>query len=125
MNNSIFSSFPYLIFTLVRLLKEIFTCSLILASKNNSSWGVIFSTTTARVFQGTSFVSASSSDQVYVIDSNEGIININFSNGGNTIYFNKITGEPNATGTVMITSSNNTEDRRTIIVYQTGVVDIQ
>ncbi len=96
-----------------------------LASKNNSSFGVIFSTSTARVFQGTTFVAASSSDQVYNIDSNESIININFSGGGNTIYFNKISGEPNATGTITITSSNNSLDRQTVVIYQTGIVDIQ
>ena len=96
-----------------------------LASKNNSSFGVIFSTSTARVFQGTSFVSASTSDQVYTIDSNQSIININFSGGGNTIYFNKITGEPNATGTITITSASNNLDRRTVVIYKTGIVDIQ
>lgn len=96
-----------------------------LASKNNSSFGVIFSTSTARVYQGTNFVAASSSDQVYEIDSTDSIININFSGGGNTIYFNKITGEPNATGTIMITSKSNTDDRRTVVIYQTGIVDIQ
>ena len=96
-----------------------------LASKNNSSFGVIFSTSSARVFQGTTFVAASSSDQIYTIDSNESIINISFSGGGNTIYFNKITGEPNATGTITITSASNNLDRRTVVVYKTGIVDIQ
>ena len=96
-----------------------------LASKNNSSFGVYFSSTSARVFQGTTFISASSSDQVYVIDSNQSIININFSGGGSTIYFNKITGEPNATGTIVITSKNNNEDQRTVVIHQTGIVDIQ
>lgn len=96
-----------------------------LASKNNSSFGVIFSTSTVRVFQGTTFVSASSSDQVYEVDNNQSIINISFSGGGNTIFFNKITGEPNKTGTVTVTSKSNTNDRRTVVIYQTGVVDIQ
>ena len=96
-----------------------------LASKNNSSFGVIFSTTTARVFQGTTFVSASSSDQVMTLDTKESLININFSNGGNTIYFNKISGEPNATGTITVTAVANDLDRRTIVIYQTGVVDIR
>lgn len=96
-----------------------------LASKNNSSLGVIFSTSTVRVFQGTTFVSASSSDQVYEVDNNQSIINISFSGGGNTIFFNKITGEPNKTGTVTVTSKSNTDDRRTVVIYQTGVVDIQ
>lgn len=96
-----------------------------LASKNNSSFGVIFSTSTVRVFQGTTFVSASSSDQVYEVDNNQSIINISFSGGGNTIFFNKITGEPNKTGTVTVTSKSNTDDRRTVVIYQTGVVDIQ
>lgn len=96
-----------------------------LASKNNSSFGVIFSSSTARVYQGTTFVTASSSDQVYVLDINESIININLGNGGSSIYFNKITGEPNATGTIVVTSKSNTDDRRTVIIYQTGIVDIQ
>jgi len=96
-----------------------------LASKNNSSFGVYFSSTSARVFQGTTFVSASSSDQIYTIDPNQSIININFAGGGSTIYFNKITGEPNATGTIMISSKSNTDDRRTVVIYQTGIVDIQ
>ncbi len=96
-----------------------------LASKNNSSFGVVFSSSTARVFQGTTFVSASSSDQVLQLDTSNNIINILLSNGSNTLYFNKITGEPNATGTIMITAINNNLDRRTIIIYTTGVVDIQ
>ncbi|MEI8061878.1 MAG: prepilin-type N-terminal cleavage/methylation domain-containing protein [bacterium] len=96
-----------------------------LASKNNSSFGVIFSTTTARVFQGTAFVSASSSDQVLTLDSKDSIININFTGGGSTIYFNKITGEPNATGTITVTATSNNLDQRTIVIYQTGIVDIQ
>ncbi len=96
-----------------------------LASKNNSAFGVLFSTTSVRVFQGTSFVSASSSDQVYVIDSNESIININFANNSNTIYFNKITGEPSATGTITVTSTKNSLDQQKVVIYQTGIVDIQ
>lgn len=96
-----------------------------LASKNNSSFGVIFSTSTARVYQGTNFISASSSDLVMTINPTESIININFTGGGNSIYFNKITGEPNATGTITVTSTNNNLDRRTVVIYQTGVVDIQ
>jgi prepilin-type N-terminal cleavage/methylation domain-containing protein len=96
-----------------------------LASKNNSSFGVYFSSTTARVYQGTTFVSASTSDQIYTLDTNQSIININFSGGGSSIYFNKITGEPNATGTIMITSKNNADDRRTVVIYKTGIVDIQ
>ncbi len=49
-----------------------------LASKNNSSFGVYFSSTSARVYQGTTFVSASTSDQIYTLDTNQSIININF-----------------------------------------------
>jgi prepilin-type N-terminal cleavage/methylation domain-containing protein len=96
-----------------------------LASKNNSSFGVVFSTSTARVFQGTTFVSASSSDQVMYLDTGNNIINITLAGGGNTIYFNKITGEPNATGTITITAVSNNLDRRVIVIYGTGVVDIQ
>lgn len=96
-----------------------------LASKNNSSFGVVFSSSTARVFQGTTFVSASSSDQVMNLDTGNNIINITLSNGSNTLYFNKISGEPNATGTITVTSVNNSLDRRTVVIYTTGVVDIQ
>ncbi len=96
-----------------------------LASKNNSSFGVVFSSSTARVFQGTTFISASSSDQVLNLDTGNNIINITLSNGSNTLYFNKISGEPNATGTITITAVNNSLDRRTVVIYTTGVVDIQ
>lgn len=85
--------------------------------------GIKFQTNTVTVFK-TSTYSVANTESTYAIPSKSKISSINLTGGATSIYFDKLTGVPSATGTITMMLYDNTNPR-TITIYGTGVVDIQ
>ena len=94
-----------------------------LSSKNTSQFGVHFATTSVTLFQGTVYAS-SPSTTVYNLSSKVMMASSSIASLANDIYFQKISGEPNATATITfnLVGSNNT---KSVIIYATGLSEIQ
>lgn len=92
-------------------------------SNDFSEYGVRFASTSISIFQGTTFSTASTT-MVYNLSSRVNIFNIALSNGINDLYFNKLTGKPNATGTITFKSVSGSTTK-SLIIYSTGLSEIQ
>lgn len=90
-----------------------------LASIDSSTYGVHFDTNAVIIFKGTSY--PSDSDEMVSITHPASISNINLSGGGSDVYFQRLTGEPNKTGTVTISISGAS---KTITIGATGIISV-
>lgn len=90
-------------------------------SVNSSSHGVGFGNGYIRVFEGTELTSSNISES-YDLKGGSHISSINLSNGTSSLYFNKLTGSPSATGDIVMSSR---DESKTIVIYATGIAEIQ
>ena len=90
--------------------------SLSLNRKNDSSYGVAFSSSTVTVFSGNTHVSGNDISK-YDLGS---ILNLSLSSHGSELNFSKLTNLPNATGTITL---NKNSYSKVITIYGTGVVE--
>lgn len=91
-------------------------------SLNFEEQGVQFSSSTVRIYYGID-PEANSTSTTYTLSSSNVIQNVNLSNNLSSFYFYKLSGEPSATGTLTIRNSDGQE--KTIIIYGTGISDVQ
>lgn len=84
--------------------------------------GVSFASSTVTVFYGTNPQTAPTST-VYTLSPRETIWNVAFSNSQSYLYFNKLTGKPNTTGTLKVKHASGVE--KVITIYATGFVEVQ
>jgi prepilin-type N-terminal cleavage/methylation domain-containing protein len=91
-------------------------------SKNSSQYGVHLATTSATLFSGTTYSSASSSNQIYSLGTTISISSISVG-GGSDVIFNRITGTTNNSGTVTLSSTKLSGVTKVITIYKTGVVE--
>lgn len=94
-------------------------------SKDNSQFGVRFASSSVTLFQGTTFVAGSSTNQVFNFSPKVEIFSISLSGGSQNTTFEKITGKSSATGTVRFRLKTNQSASTTVVVYKTGLVEIQ
>jgi len=73
-----------------------------LASLNSSSYGVHFETNRVIIFSGTAFSSDEVTNQVVDLISSATITNINLNNSATDLYFNRLSGLPNTSGTITV-----------------------
>jgi prepilin-type N-terminal cleavage/methylation domain-containing protein len=99
--------------------------ALTIGGERNLNYGVHFASTTATQFQGKSFVNGSSTNLVQVFNNRTYMDSINLSGGAVDVYFNKISGTPNATGTIIFKSTGITNKQKLINIYGTGLVEVQ
>lgn len=99
-------------------------------SVGNVEHGVHFASSSVSVFTGTTY-SSGAETSVYVLNPRVLITSVSLSSGASSLYFNKITGEPSATGTITLslsddagTSSSSSTTKR-IMIYGTGLAEIQ
>lgn len=95
-----------------------------IASKNSSSYGVHFATSTITLFTGDSYVQNNASNQVYSINSVDAIVTISLYGGGSDVVFRRLTGETSQSGSVTV-SSVSTSQTKTVTIYGTGLVESQ
>lgn len=94
-------------------------------SKDNSQFGVRFSSSSVILFQGLTYVAGSSTNTVFTFSPKVEISSINLSGGVQNIIFEKITGKSSATGTVNFRLKSNQNSSTTVVVYKTGLVETQ
>ncbi len=92
-------------------------------SYNFSEYGVRVSSTSLSVFQGKTY-SPASTTLTFNLSSKVIVSTLSLSNGSTEFYFNKVTGKPNATGTITF-KLNSSTTTKSIIINSTGLPEIQ
>lgn len=93
-------------------------------SKQASQYGVYFASSSAVLFKGLSYISTSSSNQIYNLNSRVSISSLNFvGSSSNQVVFDRLTGYANASGTISISLQNSTSSDKIIRIYKTGTIE--
>lgn len=92
-----------------------------LASLDSSEYGVHFAQNSFTYFKGRNYGDGLAGNEVINIQLPAKISNILLSGGATSIYFNRLSGMPNVSGTVIITNGDFT---KTITISATGMVNI-
>ncbi len=92
-----------------------------LSSVNNSSFGVRFTASSSALFEGTTYSQAGTLF-TFPFSSN---VTTSLTGGVTQVYFERLTGEPSATGTITFQSNAGTTTPQTIIIRATGLAEIQ
>ena len=92
-----------------------------LASLNSSSYGVHFQSDKVIIFKGTAFSDSDLNNEIINIISPATISNIMLTEGSENIYFNRLSGVPSVTGSIVISSTNFT---KTITISAVGAVSV-
>lgn len=95
-----------------------------ISSKNLSAYGVHFDSTSIVLFIGPTFDPSSITNQVITLNSTDTILSVTLNGGGNDVIFNRISGETDHTGTVVVSSPGLLKSK-TVTIYNTGVVESQ
>jgi hypothetical protein len=75
------------------------------------------------VFKSSTF-STSNSIEFYDVPTKTIISDIHLTGSATTVYFDKLTGVPSATGTITLSQANGSQSKN-IIIYGTGIIDVQ
>ncbi len=92
-----------------------------LASLDSSEYGVHFQSDQVVIFKGTSYSSNDPDNEIINVSSPASISNINLSGGGSALYFSRLYGEPNKTGTITILVGSTSKN---ITISATGIVSV-
>jgi hypothetical protein len=93
-------------------------------SKDASSYGVYFSSSTAVLFKGQNYIASSTTNQPYSLNSRVNISAINLvGSSTNQIVFDRLTGYANASGTVAFSFKNEATSTKLIRIYKTGLIE--
>jgi len=93
-------------------------------SKNISQYGIHVTSTSTTLFQGETYTPGVSTNIVNNLPKNVTISTISIAGGGSNFYFNLLSGEPNATATLVFSQSGSTSTK-SIYVYGSGLIDTQ
>ncbi|HZS43284.1 MAG TPA: prepilin-type N-terminal cleavage/methylation domain-containing protein [Candidatus Paceibacterota bacterium] len=96
-----------------------------ISSENSIEYGVHFASTTAVLFVGKTYSAGSSTSETKNINSKVKVNSINLTGGVADIYFNKLSGKPSATGTIVFSLLSSTSSVKTITIYNTGLSDVK
>lgn len=77
-----------------------------LNSLDSSSYGVHFEASKIVIFKGTAYSAQDANNIDVLFTSPSSITNITLSGGGSDIYFNRLNGTPNKTGSITISTGN-------------------
>lgn len=95
-----------------------------LASIDSSSYGVHFESDQIVVFKGTVFSDGDVNNKVFEITSPASISSINLTGNVSDIYFNRLSGSPSVTGTIIVSDSPNHDFIKTITVSPSGMASL-
>lgn len=88
-------------------------------------YGVAFSSTTITLFRGTSYTPGDTNVVTFTLLNNSVFQNVSLTPSGSQVYFQKISGKPSAVGTVEVVSKTNTSIKETIVIYASGLTEVQ
>jgi prepilin-type N-terminal cleavage/methylation domain-containing protein len=92
-----------------------------LSSKDDSVYGVRIESTRAIQFKGTTYVAGATTNVTTTFPTGV-VASATFANGANQVTFTRLTGEPSATGTILLTDQRSSATS-SIHVLQSGIVD--
>jgi prepilin-type N-terminal cleavage/methylation domain-containing protein len=91
---------------------------------NSSRYSIRFASSSVVLFQGTTYNASSSANIKFDLSSKVEISSINLTGGAQQASFEYITGKSDATGTVTFRLKQDTSASSTIILYKTGLAEI-
>lgn len=95
-----------------------------LSSVNNTTFGVRITSTSTSLFEGTSY-SVSSARESFSFGAGT-TVTTSLSGNATQLYFNRLTGEPTATGTItFLSTGGGSTQTEVIIIRATGLAEIQ
>lgn len=94
-------------------------------AKSNSQFGVSLASSSVTLFQGTTYVAGSSTNNVFNFSPKVEISEINLSGNRQNVVFELITGKSNATGTIKFRLKAHQSASTTVVLYKTGLVETQ
>ncbi len=92
-----------------------------MSSKGDTQYGIHFEATQAVLFQGTTYSSIASTNEVYVFNTALTLSPITINGGGADVVFQKITGATNQNSTTTLSIIGSTTASSTVIIRPTGV----
>jgi prepilin-type N-terminal cleavage/methylation domain-containing protein len=94
-----------------------------LNSKDFSEFGIKFASSSVTLFQGVVYSPSATSNQMYSLTSRIQISSISLTGNVSEMYFNNVTGEPSATGTITF-MLNNATSTKVITIFGTGLSEV-
>ena len=95
-----------------------------LASLNSYNYGIHFQSDKVIIFRGTTYVSNDSNNETISITSPASISTITLSGGGTDFYFNRLSGAPTKSGSVVVSIAGDANLTKTITISATGSLSI-
>jgi len=92
-----------------------------LSSLSSSEYGVHFQSDQVIIFKGTVFSAGAGDNEIINIIPPAAISTITLTGGGSDIYFNRLSGVPSASGSIIVSSTNFT---KTITISATGATSV-
>lgn len=93
--------------------------------ENGSQYGVRFASSSITLFQGSAYNPSSASNITTVLNPRTEISSINLTGGATTIVYSKLSGQPNATGTIQVILKSNSTLLETITIHGSGLSEVQ
>lgn len=107
--------------TIVEILRQ--ARSQTMTSQSASRYGVHIASDKVTLFTGSSYNPNDTTNQNVLLNTSDTVTTISLSGGGSDVIFNRLSGETAQNGTVVI-SSPTTGKSKTVIIYKTGVVEV-
>jgi prepilin-type N-terminal cleavage/methylation domain-containing protein len=92
-------------------------------ARSGIQYGVHFASSTITLFNGTVYSAGSSTNSVYSLSNKAEISSIGLS-GQTRVYFERVTGEPSATGTITFRLKSRPTITKSLIIHATGLVEV-
>lgn len=96
-----------------------------LASINDSSFGVHFSSDSVILFSGETYDSGNSLNEIITLNEAVTVDGINLTGGVDDVYFERLTGKASATGTISVSLTNDNTKTKTITITSLGAVKVE
>lgn len=97
--------------------------SLSLSSRDNSSYGVHFASSTVTLFKGSTYSSGASDNRAVNLGRYVVINALSLSGGGTQIVFDRLKGGADKSGTITLALASNPSEKIIVTVYATGIVE--
>lgn len=94
-------------------------------SYNGVKHSVKIASTTATLFEGTTYATSTATNQVVSFDSRITLASTSINGGGDTIIFDKVTGATSNYGTIRFYITNASTSSSTVTIGETGIIQIQ
>lgn len=94
-------------------------------SYNGAKHSVYIASTTATLFEGTTYATSTATNQVITFDSRITLATTSINGGGNIITFDKVTGGTTNYGTIRFYITSASTSSSTITIGETGIIQVQ